>query len=108
MTLKEFISQGDKFAAHAGARLVTVKDGYAKSQLTVAEKHLNAGGVCQGGAIFTLADVALAAVSNAGLQLTFAINSSIFSASFNSDFLINSTFGFVKGCFATKIVQQSS
>ena len=78
MTLKEFISQGDKFAAYAGARLVTVKDGYAKSQLTVAEKHLNAGGVCQGGAIFTLADVALAAVSNAGLQLTFAINSSIF------------------------------
>lgn len=31
-----------------------------------------------GWAIFTLADVALAAVSNAGLQLTFAINSSIF------------------------------
>ena len=78
MTLKEFISKGDKFAAHAEARLITVKDGYAKSQLTVTEKHLNAGGVCQGGAIFTLADVALAAVSNSGLQLTFAINSSIF------------------------------
>ena len=78
MTLKEFISRGDKFAAHAEAHLITVKDGYAKSQLTVTEKHLNAGGVCQGGAIFTLADVALAAVSNSGLQLTFAINSSIF------------------------------
>ena len=78
MTLKEFISKGDKFAAHAEAHLITVKDGYAKSQLTVTEKHLNAGGVCQGGAIFTLADVALAAVSNSGLQLTFAINSSIF------------------------------
>ncbi len=78
MTLKEFISNGDKFAAYAEARLITVKEGYAMSRMTVTEKHLNAGGVCQGGAIFTLADVALAAVSNSGLQLTFAINSSIF------------------------------
>ena len=78
MTLKELISKGDRFAAHAEARLITIKDGYAISQMEVTEKHLNAGGVCQGGAIFTLADLALAAVTNSGLQLTFAINSSIF------------------------------
>lgn len=78
MTLKEFISKGDRFAAKVGAKLVTVKDGYAKSQMVVTKEHLNAGGVCQGGAIFTVADVALAAVTNSDFMLTFAIDSSIF------------------------------
>ena len=78
MTLKEFITKGDRFAANAGAELVTIKEGYASARMTVTEEHLNAGGVCQGGAIFTLADVALAAVANTGLSLTFAIDSSIF------------------------------
>lgn len=78
MTLKEYITKGDRFAAKAGAVLVSVKEGYAKSQLLVTEEHLNAGGVCQGGAIFTVADVALAAVSNSSFSLTFAIDSSIY------------------------------
>lgn len=78
MTLKEFITKGDRFAAHSGAKLLSIKDGYAVAQLVVTEEHLNAGGVCQGGAIFTLADVALAAVSNSGLSLTLAIDSSIY------------------------------
>lgn len=78
MTLKDYISQGDKFGAFVGVQLIGVKDGVAQSQLEVKEHHLNAGGVCQGGAIFTLADVALAAVSNSGMQLTLAIDSSIF------------------------------
>ena len=37
-----------------------------------------------------------------------SISSSIFSASFSSDLRITFRFGFVTGCFATKIVQQSS
>ena len=78
MTLKEFITKGDRFAAKVGAELVSVKEGSATAQLLVTEEHLNAGGVCQGGAIFTVADVALAAVSNSALMLTFAIDSSIF------------------------------
>lgn len=78
MTLKEFITKGDRFAANAGAELITIKEGYASARMTVTKEHLNAGGVCQGGAIFTVADVALAAVSNTGLSLTFAIDSSIF------------------------------
>lgn len=78
MTLKEFISKGDRFAAMAGVELVSVKENGATAQLLVTKEHLNAGGVCQGGAIFTVADVALAAVSNTGLMLTLAIDSSIF------------------------------
>ncbi len=42
------------------------------------------------------------------VSIACCINSSIFSERFNSDFSIRSRFGFVTGCFATKIVQQSS
>lgn len=78
MTLKDFIGEGDHFARHSGVQVLSVAENYGKASLVVANEHLNAGGVCQGGAIFTLADLALAAVTNSGLQLTFAINSSIF------------------------------
>ena len=42
------------------------------------------------------------------VSIAVRISSSIFSSRFNSDFAMRSTFGFVTGCFATKIVQQSS
>ena len=45
--------------------------------MTVTEAHLNGGNVCQGGALFTLADLAIAALMNHGGQLTFGISSSL-------------------------------
>ena len=77
MTLKEFLSQGDRFAANAGCVLKEVRAGYARAELIVTPDHLNAGGVCQGGAYFTLADIALAAVMNSREQLTFGIENNI-------------------------------
>ena len=77
MTLKEFLSQGDRFAANAGCVLKEVRTGYARAELIVTPDHLNAGGVCQGGAYFTLADIALAAVMNSREQLTFGIENNI-------------------------------
>ena len=77
MTLKDFLSQGDRFAAHAGCLLKEVREGYARAELFVTPDHLNAGGVCQGGAFFTLADIALAAVMNSREQLTFGIENNI-------------------------------
>jgi len=77
MTLKDFLSQGDRFAAHAGCILKEVRKGYARAELFVTPYHLNAGGVCQGGAFFTLADIALAAVMNSREQLTFGIENNI-------------------------------
>jgi len=77
MTLKDFLSQNDRFAANAGCILKEVRDGYACAELTVTTEHLNAGGVCQGGAFFTLADIALAAVMNSHGQLTFGIENNI-------------------------------
>lgn len=77
MTLKDFLNQGDRFAANAGAQIIEVREGYARAEMTVTREHLNAGGVCQGGALFTLADIALAAVMNSHGNLTFSIESTI-------------------------------
>ena len=73
---KDFF-RADRFAANAGVELLDVKTGYAKARMLVTIEHLNAGGVCQGGALFTLADLAFAAVANSHDQLTLSINANI-------------------------------
>ena len=77
MNIQDFLNAGDRFAANAGAQLTEVREGYARAKMTVTPEHLNAGGVCQGGAIFTLADLAFAAISNGRGQLTFGLQSTI-------------------------------
>lgn len=77
MTLKEFFGK-DRFAADAGCEIVEASEGHAIVRMTVEERHLNAGGVCQGGAIFTLADLANAVCTNSHGQLSFSINSNIY------------------------------
>ncbi len=76
MTIQEFL-QGDKFALFAGVELLEVKSGYAKARMEIKPMHLNGGGVCQGGAIFTLADLAFAAATNSHARLTFSITSNV-------------------------------
>ena len=73
---KEFF-KSDRFATNAGVELLEVKSGFAKARMLVTKEHLNAGGVCQGGALFTLADLAFAAVANSHDQLTLSINANI-------------------------------
>ena len=73
---KEFF-KADRFAANAGVELLEVKPGYAKARMLVTDTHLNAGGVCQGGALFTLADLAFAAAANSHDQLTLSVNANI-------------------------------
>lgn len=77
MTLKEFLSKNDRFAANSGCVLKEVRAGYARAELLVTPEHQNAGGVCQGGAFFTLADIALAAVMNSREGITFGIENNI-------------------------------
>jgi len=76
MTLKDFL-KNDKFALQAGVELTDVGKGYAKARMEITPMHLNGGGVCQGGAIFTLADLAFAAATNSHARLTLSINSTI-------------------------------
>ena len=73
---KDFF-RADRFAANAGVELLDVKTGYAKARMLVTPEHMNAGGVCQGGALFTLADLAFAAVANSHDALTLSINANI-------------------------------
>ena len=76
MTLKEFF-KGDRFAVLAGCELLEIRQGYARARMTVTEQHLNGGNFCQGGAIFTLADLAFAAAVNSHLVLTVSTSSNI-------------------------------
>lgn len=77
MTLQERLNNDDRFAKSIGAQLVEVCDGYACAKLTVAEQHLNGAGVCQGGVIYTLADLAFAAVANCHGILSLGISNTI-------------------------------
>ena len=75
-TIEAFLA-GDKFAQLAGVELLETGNGYAKARMEIKPEHLNGGGVCQGGAIFTLADLAFAAATNSHARLTLSIESSI-------------------------------
>ena len=74
--LLEFFKK-DRFAANAGAELLEIKEGYGRARMRITPEHLNGGGVCQGGAIFTLADLAFAAAVNSHGVLTFSTSSNI-------------------------------
>jgi len=72
MTAQEFF-KNDRFATNAGVELIEIKEGYSKARLVITAEHLNAGGRTQGGAIFTLADLALAAAANSHGTLAFSL-----------------------------------
>ena len=67
----------DKFAANAGCKITELDEQHAVAEMTVMPEHLNGGGVCQGGALFTLDDLAIAALVNSGGRLTFGISNNI-------------------------------
>lgn len=77
MTLLETLNKSDRFANSIGAQLTEVHEGYAKAELIVEERHLNGAGVCQGGVIYTLGDLAFAGVANSHGILTLGISNSI-------------------------------
>lgn len=77
MTLLEKLNETDRFAKSIGARLVEIREGYARAELIVEERHLNGAGVCQGGVMFTLADLSFAAMANSHGILTVGISNNI-------------------------------
>ena len=76
MTPQEFF-KNDLFATQAGVVLLEVRQGYSRAKLEIRPEHLNAGGRTQGGALFTLADLALAAAANSHGTLAFSLSSNI-------------------------------
>lgn len=58
------VFERDQFARSNGIRVAHVRPGFAQTEMTVEPRHLNSVGVLQGGALFTLADLAFAVASN--------------------------------------------
>ncbi len=67
----------DQFAAANGIELIEVGAGHAATQMTVGPRHLNSVGLVHGGAVFTLASVALFAACNAAGKLAVGVNLNI-------------------------------
>jgi acyl-CoA thioesterase len=76
MDLIKFFGR-DQFAKHAGISLLEVSKGFARASMEVGPHHLNGVGIVQGGAIFTLADLAFAAACNSHGTVAVAVSASI-------------------------------
>ena len=79
-TLEEIdaVFANDRFATEAaGCRVVSGEHGRAVCSMELADVHRNAMGNVMGGAIFTLADFALAICCNIGEEPTVSVDSSI-------------------------------
>jgi acyl-CoA thioesterase len=71
--IKKFFTR-DRFCEFIGVELLEVEEGRAKTKLEIKEHHLNGVGTVQGGAIFTLADLAFAAAANSHGTIAVGIN----------------------------------
>jgi acyl-CoA thioesterase len=69
--------QNDRFAASSGMRLVELCPGFARTSLEIEDRHLNSVGIVQGGAIFTLADLAFAMACNSGGKVAVAVSTNL-------------------------------
>lgn len=76
--IAKFMRERDKVAVWLEVDLIEVDEGYALIGMKVREDMLNAAGICQGGAIFSLADFAFAIASNSHGKLALAISSNIY------------------------------
>ena len=74
---KDRFAEKDLFARHVGIELLEMSKGRAVGRLKIESRHLNGLGLTQGGAVFTLADLAFAAASNAEGPPAVAINATI-------------------------------
>jgi acyl-CoA thioesterase len=61
--IAEFFER-DRFAQGCGIRILEVRTGYGRAEMDVEPRHLNSVGILQGGALFTLADLAFALACN--------------------------------------------
>jgi acyl-CoA thioesterase len=73
----ENVAEKDRFAKLIGIHIIDVSAGSAKAEMEVSDHHLNGLDLVHGGAIFTLADMALAAAVNSQGIDAVAINLSI-------------------------------
>ena len=76
-TVRQHIADHDLFAQHLGIVIEDLRDGYAKATMPLDNRHKNGVGIAHGGALFAVADLALAAASNAAGRLNLTVNSTL-------------------------------
>ena len=74
---KAVINEKDRFGKFNKMQVTEVRPGYAEAILEISENSFNGVGTVQGGAIFSLSDLAFAAASNADGVPTVAMNCSL-------------------------------
>ncbi len=62
--IQELLNTEDRFCRFNGIRVTVLRPGYAEAEMPITEHSLNGVGIVQGGAIFTLADLAFAGAAN--------------------------------------------
>lgn len=67
----------DRFAEHIGCKIVEGSLDHGVAELVIEDHHRNALGNVMGGAIFTLADFALAMASNVGQNPSVSVASTV-------------------------------
>jgi acyl-CoA thioesterase len=75
--LQKFFANDRYACVLSGTQIVAARPGHVVCEMELSEKHLNAMDAVMGGAIFTLADFALAVISNLGEAPTVSVSSTI-------------------------------
>jgi len=75
--IKEKIENYDMLLKMFKMEILDYREGYSKVKMEIKENHTNAAGVCHGGVIFSLADVAFALASNSHGTVALAIEGNI-------------------------------
>lgn len=60
-----------------GMEIEEISKGYARTSMVIEDRHLNGVDIAQGGAIFTLADLAFACASNSHGPVAVSVNISV-------------------------------
>lgn len=76
MSIEALISS-DKFSQWLGIKIVKLKTGYSKIQMTIREEMVNALGITHGGIVFSLADSAFGFACNTNNNISVALDVSI-------------------------------
>lgn len=69
--------ENDKFSQWLGVKVLEIKEGYSKIQMTVREEMINGFGTAHGGIAFSLADSAFAFACNNRNNLSVALDTAI-------------------------------
>jgi acyl-CoA thioesterase len=75
--VKKLIKEKDTLISCFNMDIVNFQEGTASVSMNVKDNHVNAAGVCHGGVIFSLADVAFALACNSHGTLALALEMSI-------------------------------